>query len=269
MRLNEWQLAFEAYLLAEQPQVNAALADSLMGGPSLDVGTGLAIYHNAYQARLLEVMGADFPTILYWLGDDEFQALAAAYIRQTPSRHFSLRWLGQGFGEFIQGHLVPEQGAPLAELARLEWAFTLAFDAAEAQVLTVPDMAALDAEAWPLLQLRLAPCVQRLDCRYNSVAQWRAVKDQADFPASVLLEHEQLCLVWRAERVCRYRSLSAEEARALLGMIDAQWNFAELCAELAVTYREGAPLQAATWLKQWVEEGLVVRHASGESLVSR
>ncbi|WP_265531816.1 HvfC/BufC N-terminal domain-containing protein [Pseudomonas saponiphila] len=262
MRLNDWQLAFETYLLGEQAQARAALEESLIGGPTLNVETGLAIYHNAYLARLQEVMGSDFPAIWHWLGDVEFQALTGAYIRQCPSRHFSLRWLGQGFAEFILGHLVPEQGEPLAELARLEWAFTLAFDAAEAQVLTVAAMAELDAEQWPQLQLRLAPCVQWLDCRYNSLAQWRAVKEQVDFPDSALLDQQQVCLVWRAERVCRYRSLSAEEAAALWGMIEQQWNFAELCAELAVTYAEGAPLQAVTWLKQWVEEGLVVRRES-------
>lgn len=265
MRLNEWQLAFERYLLAEQPQADSLLSHSLIGGPTLNVATGLAIYHNAYQARLLEVMVADFPTIVYWLGDEEFASLATVYIRQSPSRHFSLRWLGQGFAAFIQGHLVPEQGLPLAELARLEWAFTLAFDAPEAQVLTVADMANLAAEEWPALQLQLAPCVQWLDCRYNSVAQWRAVKDLADFPASEALEQEQPCLVWRADRVCRYRSLSCAEAQGLRGMVEAQWSFAELCAELAVTYHEGAPLQAVTWLKQWVEDGLVVRRESWEN----
>lgn len=258
MRLNDWQRAFEAYLLGEQPQACATLEDSLIGGPTLDVETGLAIYHHAYQARLLEVMGGDFPVIGHWLGDAEFAALAAAYIRQCPSRHFSLRWLGQGFAGFIQGHLVPEQGVPLAELARLEWAFTLAFDAPEAEVLTVAAMAGLDAEQWPVLQLRLAPCVQWLDCRYNSVALWRAVKEQAEFPQSALLDQQQVCLVWRADRVCRYRSLSAEEAWALKGMTQEQWNFAQLCAELAVTHAEGAPLQAVTWLKQWVEDGLVL-----------
>ena len=45
-------------------------------------------------------------------------------------------------------------------------------------------------------------------------------------------------------------------------MIEQRWNFAELCAGLAVTYAEGAPLQAVTWLKQWVEDGLVMRSES-------
>ena len=127
MRLKEWQLAFEAFLLDATP-ADSALADSLIGGPTLDVGTGLAIYHNAYTARLLEVLTHDSPAIHYWMGDEEFDLLATAYIRQYPSAHYSLRWLGKGFEAFIREHLVPGQSAPLAELAALEWAFTLAFD---------------------------------------------------------------------------------------------------------------------------------------------
>ena len=75
MRLKEWQLAFEAFLLDATP-ADHALADSLIGGPTLDVGTGLAIYHNAYAARLLEVLTHDFPAIHYWMGDEEFDLLA-------------------------------------------------------------------------------------------------------------------------------------------------------------------------------------------------
>jgi hypothetical protein len=257
MRLNDWQLAFEDYLLGEQSTASRQLGESLIGGPSLNVDTGLAIYHNAYQARLQEVLRADFPTILHWLGDHEFEQLAAAYLRQCPSVHYSLRWLGQGFEAFIRGHLIEEQSAPLAELARLEWAFTLAFDAPEGESLTIQTLASLPPVEWPQLQINLRPCVQWLECRFNSVALWRAVKDQANFPDSVLLEAPQVCLVWRADQVCHYRSLPAPEAQALSGMVNDGWSFSELCGELAVICEEGAPLQAVTWLKQWVYSGLL------------
>lgn len=259
MRLNEWQRAFEDYLLGEQPEAPAGLAASLIGGPSLDVRSGLAIYHHGYQARLQEVLRSDYPALWHWLGDEEFAALAAAYIRQCPSSHFSLRWLGQGVAAFIQGHLVPEQSAPLAELARLEWAFTLAFDAVQAQALGLQEMTDLAPHEWPGLQLALVPGVQWLECAFNSVAQWRAVKEHASFPPSAALEQPLVCLVWRAERICHYRSLSVDEAMALGGMVHSGWSFAELCAELAVIYAEGAALQAITWLKQWVQDGVLQR----------
>jgi hypothetical protein len=261
MRLTDWQLAFEQHLLSETPVANSGFAATLLGGPTLDVDTGLAIYHNAYISRLQDVLRHDFSAILYWLGDDEFAALTEAYVRRYPSAHYSLRWLGERFPTFILEHLVAEQGVPLAELARLEWAFTLAFDAPQGEPLTLHDMASLAPEDWPGLQVTLAPSVQQVFCRFNTVAIWRASKDESDFPHSQALDPVQICLVWRHQNVCHYRSLGPAEVCALAGMVTTGWSFSELCAELAVTYAEGAPLQAVTWLKQWVQDGLLERRA--------
>ena len=259
MRLTDWQLAFEQHLLADTPLASSGFAATLVGGPTLDVETGLAIYHNAYLSRLQEVLRHDFSAIHYWLGDEEFAALTQAYVRRYPSAHYSLRWLGERLPAFILEHLVAEQSAPLAELARLEWAFTLAFDAPQGHPLSLNDMATLPPEDWPGLQISLAPSVQQLLCRFNTLAIWRASKNDADFPGSHALEFAQVCLVWRHQNVCHYRSLEPGEASALAGMVTSGWCFSELCAELAVTYAEGAPLQAVTWLKQWVLEGLIER----------
>ncbi|MBK5532095.1 putative DNA-binding domain-containing protein [Pseudomonas sp. TH08] len=259
MRLKEWQLAFESFLLDGPATANPSLGNSLIGGPTLDVGTGLAIYHNAYKARLLEVLRNDFPAIAYWMGDEEFDALATTYIRQYPSAHYSLRWLGKGFEGFIREHLVPQQSAPLAELAALEWAFTLAFDAPEGHPLTLETMAALAAEEWPELRVKPTASLQWLACGFNSLSLWRSVKEGGEFPDSVALEIPQVCLIWRHELICNYRSLEPAEANALNGLLSQDWNFAELCAALAVIYGEGAPLQAVTWLKQWVQDGVLER----------
>lgn len=261
MRLSDWQLAFEQHLLSETPVANSGFAATLLGGPTLDVETGLAIYHNAYLSRLREVLRHDFSAVLYWLGDEAFAALTEAYVRRYPSAHYSLRWLGERFPAFILERLVAEQSAPLAELARLEWAFTLAFDAPPGEPLTLNDMALLPPEAWPGLQIALAPSVQRLLCHFNTVVIWRASKEESAFPDSQALVPAQTCLVWRHQNVCHYRSLQADEAAALAGMVTSGWSFAELCAELAVTYAEGAPLQAVTWLKQWTQDGLLERRA--------
>ena len=261
MRLIDWQLAFEQHLLSQTSTANSGFAATLLGGPTLDVDTGLAIYHNAYRSRLQEVLRHDFGAIWYWLGDDEFASLSEAYIHRYPSAHYSLRWLGERFWMFILEHWVAEQSASLAELARLEWAFTLAFDAPQGEPLTVNDMAQLAPEDWPGLQVTLASSVQQLRCRFNTVAIWRASKDESGFPGSQALDPAQLCLVWRHQTVCHYRSLEPSEAYALAGMVTTGWSFSELCAHLAVIYQEGAPLQAATWLKQWIQEGLLERRA--------
>jgi hypothetical protein len=256
MRLSDWQAEVQAYLLNPAAEANPALQASLLGSAALSAEQGLAIYHNAYRARLQEALRGDYPAIHGWLGDEEFEALALAYLNAYPSQHFSLRWLGAQLADFIDGYLVPAQAAPLSELARLEWAFTLAFDALDGVPLSLAQMAALAPEDWPGLQVRLLPSVQWLTCRHNSVAIWRACKEQGEFPGSQPLPEAQTCLVWRDQLITRYRSLAADEANALQGMTAHGWSFAELCGELS-GLGEQAPLQAVTWLRQWLSDGLL------------
>lgn len=256
MRLIDWQLLLESYLLGDQVQPDSALQSSLLGGPSLSVERGLQIYHNAYRARLREVLREDFSAVHYWLGDEQFDELAVAYIKACPSERFSLRWFGQRFPDYIEQHMVAEQRDALVELARLEWCFTLAFDAVEAAPLSLEQMACLPAHAWPDLQVQLLPCVQHLPLRYNSVALWQAAKASTDFPVSQALAEPALVLIWRQELVSHYRSLSADEAQALLGMCVQGWSFGQLCEQLA-EHGELAPLKAAGWLKQWISEALL------------
>ncbi|MEX6500638.1 HvfC/BufC family peptide modification chaperone [Pseudomonas zhanjiangensis] len=259
MRLSEWQRALEAYLLGAEPTPDPVLHASLRGSPALSAEDGLAIYHHAYRARLLETLRGDYSALHGWLGDEQFDNLAGAYIDAHPSRHFSLRWLGAELADFIDGYLSAEQAAPLAELARLEWAFGLAFDAAAGEPLSLAQMAELAPEAWPGLQVRLLPSVQWQVCRFNSLALWRALKEQGEVPASQSLEQEQVWLIWRDGLISRYRSCEPGEARALHGMAVEGWSFAELCVQLS-EYADNAPLQAATWLRQWLGDGLLQHH---------
>ena len=97
---------------------------------------------------------------------------------------------------------------------------------------------------------------------FNSVETWRAGKAQSDLRAGQPLDTPQICLVWRHQQVCRYRSLEPAETCALAGMVTTGWCFSELCAQLAVSYGEGAPLQAVSWLKQWIQDGLLERRFS-------
>lgn len=259
MRLTDWQRELQTYLLNPDAQPNPALEASLLGSSALSAGQGLAIYHNAYRSRLLETLRGDYPAVHQWLGDAEFDALALAYLRKHPSQHFSLRWLGAQLADFIDTYLVAEQAEPLSELARLEWAFTLAFDAPEGQPLSLTHIADLPADDWPALQVGLLPSVQWQPCRFNSLAIWQACKEESPFPGSRMLAEAEVCLIWREQLITRFRSLALAEADALAGMTKRGWNFAELCLQLSQQSAQ-APLQAATWLRQWLSDGLLQRH---------
>ncbi len=262
MQLSALQQALQAYLAGASDRPPAELLEELQGSAAVGAADGLRIYHNAYRARLLAVLREDFPALQQWLGAESFEQLALAYLAAWPPRHFSLRWLGEKLPEFIAGYVAEPQLSPLRELATLEWAFTLAFDAEDAEVLSAAGMTCLPAEDWVTLRAALAPSVNWLQLQYNTLALWKAARDGEPLPELIRLPETCSCLVWRHDLLCRYRSLGPDEATALRSFIDGE-SFAELCAALLPHHGEQAPLQAAVWLRQWVSDGLLVRLKAG------
>lgn len=258
MQLNALQDALQAYLAGESDCPPAELLEQLQGSAALGAADGLRIYHNAYRARLLAVLREDFPALQQWLGAESFEQLALAYLAAWPPRHYSLRWLGEKLPEFIAGYVAEPQLSPLRELATLEWAFTLAFDARDADVLSAASMGSFSAEDWVALTAALVPSANWLQLQYNTLALWKAAKDAEPLPPLTRLPDAYSCLVWRDDLLCRYRSLEPDEAAALR-LFAAGESFAGLCESLLAGYADQAPMQAAVWLRQWVSEGLLVR----------
>lgn len=258
MSLKSLQAALEAYLTDEGALPSDVLLEQIRSSAALRALDGLKIYHNAYRARLLTVLREDFPALHQWMGEESFEQLVMAYIAAWPPRHFSIRWLGERLPEFIGCYVAEPQLSPMRELTELEWAFTLAFDAQDADVLLLESMSSFSPEDWISLRVSLTPSARWLQLQYNVLALWKAAKSEDLLPAITRLPANQDCLVWRHDLVCQYRSLEPEEASALKFFVEGG-SFAELCESLHPEHAEQAPLQAATWLKQWVSEGLLIR----------
>jgi hypothetical protein len=192
------------------------------------------------------------------MGDESLEQLALAYFSAWPPRHFSLRWLGAKRSEFIRGYIAEPQRSPMLELATLEWAFTLAFDAPDAAPLSLDVMSSFSADDWASLRACLLPSTRWLQVWHNTLDMRKAAKVEADIPDTVVLSAPLDCLVWRHELVCQYRTLEPGEVSALRLLTDGS-SFASLCENLIDQHGEQAPLRAATWLKPWVGEGLLQR----------
>lgn len=113
----------------------------------------LEIYARCYWFRLIDCVYSDCPMLLALLGDETFTALARAYLAKYPSRSHSLRNLCDRLPQFILDE--PRWTAPRTKLAhqiaRFEWAQTVAFDGEAGPRLSPDDIA--DA---PPARLRLA-----------------------------------------------------------------------------------------------------------------
>ncbi|HKK07175.1 MAG TPA: DNA-binding domain-containing protein [Gammaproteobacteria bacterium] len=257
-RLSEIQAEFARHVLSGGGQ----MPEHVLDDRGIDAELRLAVYANAYRARLVETLAKDFAALRHHLGEEEFETLAHDYIEAHPSRYFSLRWFGEALPAFTAGHRTGRSTPALAELARLEWAFIDAFDAEDAACADEAGAAAVAPAAWPTLRIALHPSVQLVCHEWDIVALWRAYRDERAAPEPRRLDAPGCCLVWRQGLDTRYRALAPDEARGLQALARGG-DFSTLCEEVAACLpeTEGDPqqaaLRAATLLKTWLHAGLI------------
>lgn len=237
------QRGFAAWLLQRNPAMTPRVADS--GGASS--AARMRVYADGYRWRLLEVLGNDFPVLRASLGADRFDALAETYIAAHPSRHPSVRHLGERFPRWWASH-----DAVSADLARLEWLQGEVFDAADAPACGIDDMASLLADAWAGLRLSLHPAMRRLRLRSNAVAVLDAHARGERMPV-LQAQPASAWLLWRVAFDVHWRRLPRDEAMALAAVARGD-AFADWCARLP---GPAPALRAASLLKRWLADGLV------------
>jgi hypothetical protein len=251
--LEQLQQAFQGYLLRGEPDVVARIA----GDARVDAQRRLRIYADAYRLRLMDVLAADYEALHALLGYDEFRAASAAYIIATPSEHRNVRWYGAGLPEFLR--TTPPWAANTAahEVALFEWTLTLAFDAADDPVVRFEHLTQLAAERWPTLGFVLHSSAQVIRLRTNAPAMRKASDAQEPLPGVVVDDQPRSWLIWRKDLTPRFRSLSEHEAWALAAVRTGA-DFSALCEGLCEWLApEHAAPEAASLLRQWVDDELI------------
>ena len=151
----------------------------------------LEIYNRQYWFRLLDSLSEDFPALVRLVGNRAFRGLAESYLRQYPSRSFTLRDLGSRLSSWLESLAKQDMRQPeswcaglryplqfLADVAALEWAYIEAFDAAE-----FPPLRA-DEFGNGAIDLRLQPFVRPLALRFHVSPFVAAIHNgQDDAPA--------------------------------------------------------------------------------------
>jgi len=88
----------------------------------------LAVYQNAYLARLLEVLREQFPCTRFAASDELFDQFAAAYVQVHPPQSYTLGRLADHLPDYLDATRPAHWGAFLVELARLEQVIDRVFD---------------------------------------------------------------------------------------------------------------------------------------------
>jgi hypothetical protein len=124
----------------------------------------LEIYNRQYWYRVLGALAEDFPALRAVIGGRRFEALSIAYLAEHPSRSFTLRNLGSKLPAWLAAH--PEHTGRrhrlAVDMAKMEWAFVEAFDAAGLAPLTQRQIAALQGDS----RLALQPYLQLVALQY-------------------------------------------------------------------------------------------------------
>ena len=250
LQLQQLQGDFQDYILADEAHgaIHAAVREQY----GLKADARLAIYHRAYRSRLKQALCESFEKTWTFVGDDMFAELADSYIAAHPSRHANLRWFGGGFAAHAAAYF--GEYPFIAELASLEWALGLAFDAEDAMSLDAAHMGAIPLEAWGDLQLRLHPSAHVLEMRWNAVALWQAVAKDAELPEIEEAAAITHWLVWRQGEQPHFRSLPALEAEALQGIAGGA-TFGEVCKAAG----EESMLALAGYLQYWLAHGVLMK----------
>jgi hypothetical protein len=254
-----WSALVRPHAVVERDGFDPALVRRVVGHAALDASGRIDVYARMYCARLIDALGEDYPRVRAVVGAEHFDALTHAYLEARPSRHPSIRFVGENLGAFLAARGGTGQEPPwLADLARLEWARLDVFDEADVRPLARGDVAALPPDAWASLPLRLVPAVRLLDVRWPVHEIWAATDPAAVTPAEVPLRLR----VWRQGWTVYQTPLDVLEHAALERVRDG-CTFGALCEDVAPDRppEEAASLAGALLLR-WLEDEVLAADAA-------
>ena len=251
--LSQLQSDFQAYLL--DANKGAAFTKQIVNDKKVGVKTRLGIYADAYRLRIIEALANSYPILKALLGDDLFEQAARSYIDLYPSTYRNMRWVGDQMSAHLQANY--PQYPIAAEMATFEWALGLAFDAEDAPILTLQNLAEIPPENWADLRFQFHPSMQLFTFKFNVLRVWQALNSEESPPK--ISQIDEPCSVWRKDLNSHYRSLEFAEYSAIQFVI-AGASFGELCEKLQENgTEEQATMQAAQYLSSWLNEGLMTK----------
>lgn len=159
-----------------QSRFVGALLDPAASPPSDVLGTeaGFAVYRNNVVSSLLDVLQDRFPVTCMLVGTEFFRAMGRLFLQQHLPSSPLLMFYGDELPDFIAA-FEPAGGVPyLADVARLEVAWSRAYHAAEAKSIDASMLRTLDASTLAQSTLALHPSLQLIRSRYPVATLWAA-----------------------------------------------------------------------------------------------
>ena len=210
---------------------------------------GMAIYQNAYRARLLAALETSYECTRRWVGEAAFTAAACHYVIAQPPRDWTLDRYGAQFPQVLAELFAADP--EVAELAWLEWQMQQTFAAPDLPELTARGLteARLDEADWESVRLTMAAGFAARPITQDVAGLWQTL--QSDEPAKFTLQSDApgVLAVWRKGLSPHYRVFPGDEFAALDCLVRGA-TFGD-AANLA-----GDPARFGGWFAAWLSEGL-------------
>lgn len=233
----------------------APVPEGIIGPAGRPASKRFGVYRNNVVVGLVEALMATYPVVLKLVGEAFFRATAAIHVRQEPPTSPVLLYYGEGFPAFLD-RFEPARTVPyLGDVARLEWAWTAAFHAADAAPLDPAALGAVAPDALATTTLTPHPALHIVRSAYPIVSIYEANRCTADPATADLPETGEDALVTRPDLDVEIRRLPPGGADfvATLANGEALGKAATAGAEAAA--RRGADFDLAGNLGGILEAG--------------
>lgn len=228
----------------------------------------LAVYGNAYFARLIECLGDEFPATQFALGEEAFHSFAMGYIQDSPSSSYSLNFLGERFPQYLKETRpadVPKPGWPdfLIDLATLERTYAEVFDGPGPENLTTlqpKDLQSIPPERVSGVRFIPVPSLRLMEVSFPVHEYVTAVR--RDKSPEIPMPAETLLVITRREYIVRRGPVSRAEFQLLRAIIEGN-TLGESIEIAADAMPEGSDDEFAAnlsqWFRHWASAGWFIR----------
>jgi hypothetical protein len=258
-------------LAERQRDFAAALLDAALPMPIGLVGPDgepspkrFAVYRNNVVVGLTEALKDAFPVVHRIVGAEFFQAMARAYVVIEPPTSPILLDYGAGFPDFI-GEFEPAATLPyLADVARIERAWTEAYHAPEASPLDPVAFTAIEPDQLPEIRLLLHPSVRVVRSQFPALTIWQMnVGDGVPAPVDLA----------GGEDVFVVRPMADVEARSIprgsLEFIQALAGGVSVLAAMEAAITADCRFDLSANLSDLMRAGALVGYSLGQDKTSR
>jgi hypothetical protein len=196
--------------MALDRRLPATLADRLRDDRPIPATERLRIHRNNTLLGLINPLAGSFPVVAKLVGEEFFERMALDFIRAHPPTRPELLAYGQELPGFIATYAAAAAVPYLSDMARLELAYNVAYNAVDREPLVPAVLQRFSPAQLETLRLAPHPSLRFVASDFPLLAIWQAHQADGDLDRPIdLAQGGDMLLVYRPRAETLIRSVSA------------------------------------------------------------